>query len=88
MSLFKFLHIQYLSTKNIIPLIFKSEEFKLFIPFLKPYKSTANKTYKRRKKLPDGRRWAETVESDLKKFEDLGLGNEYFDEIRKLLKIK
>ncbi len=49
---------------------------------------TAFSRYGRRDKLPDGRRWGEVVEQDLILFEDLGMGNDGFDKVRDILKIK
>lgn len=44
--------------------------------------------YKRRKRLPDKRKWVDVVAEDLNILEQKGMGNAHFDKIRELLKIK
>lgn len=44
--------------------------------------------YKRNERLPDGQRWDDFIAEHLNTLERLGLGNEHFDTIRTLLKIK
>ena len=39
-------------------------------------------------KAPDGRKWKKVVAEDLDLFERMGMGNENFDKIRDMLKIK
>jgi hypothetical protein len=44
--------------------------------------------YKRKEKLPNGEKWVDVIEEDLKLLESKGMGNPDFDKIRTLLKIK
>ena len=44
--------------------------------------------YKRKEKLPNGKKWVDIIAEDLKLLESKGMGNSDFDKIRTLLKIK
>ncbi len=44
--------------------------------------------YRRKERLPDGRKWVDIIEEDLELFESKGMSNGDFSKIRSLLKIK